>query len=390
MCSSDLLKITRENLSGVRVVRAFNRQKQETEEFEENSLELQKSQLYGGRIMALLNPITYVIVNIAILLIIYTGGLRVNTGNLTQGEVVALINYMSQVLVELVKLANLIINLTKSMASGSRISAVLSVEPTIPDGEKFADKGDDPAVEFDNVSIAYNRSKEKSLSGLNVSVPVGTTVGIIGGTGSGKTTLVNLIPRFYDVTEGSVKVNGIDVREWNKEKLREKIGVVPQKAVLFRGTVRDNMKWGKQNASDDEITEALRIAQAEDFIKAKDGLDTAVQQDGRNFSGGQRQRLTIARALVRKPEILILDDSASALDFATDAALRRAIHASTDGMTVFIVSQRASTVKNADMIIVLDDGEIAGIGKHTDLYENCDVYREICLSQLYSEEASAK
>lgn len=385
-----VLKITRENLAGVRVIRAFNRQEQEVDEFENDSVELQKAQLYGGRINALLNPITYVIVNVAILLIIYSGGLRVNSGNLTQGEVVALINYMSQVLVELVKLANLIINLTKSMASGSRISAVFAVKPSLEDGDKTAEKSDCPAVEFDDVSITYGGSKEKSLDSLNLSVPVGATVGIIGGTGSGKTTLVNLIPRFYDVTEGSVKVNGTDVREWKQEELRKRVGVVPQKSVLFRGTVRDNMKWGKEDATDSEIAEALQIAQAADFIAAKDGLDTDVQQDGRNFSGGQRQRLTIARALVRKPEILILDDSASALDFATDAALRKAIHNSTDGMTVFIVSQRASTVKSADMIIVLDDGEVTGIGKHDELYENCEVYREICLSQLYSQEGATK
>ena len=381
-----VMRITRENLSGVRVIRAFNHEQQEIEDFEKYSGELKDMQLYGGRISAYLNPITYVIVNISIVLIIYVGGLRVDTGRLTQGEVISLINYMSQVLVELIKLSNLIINLTKSVACGNRINDVFKLSPSVNDGNGEKTEGEF-AVEFDNVSAVYSGSKEKSLDSLTLSVPRGATVGVIGATGSGKTTLVNLIPRFYDVSEGAVKVNGTDVRNYGTEELRELVGVVPQKAALVSGTVRDNMKWGKPNATDDEINAALKTAQALGFVNEKEGLDTTILQGGKNLSGGQIQRLTIARALVRKPDILILDDSSSALDFATDAALRKAIKSDTENMTVFIVSQRFSTIKNADMIVVLDDGKVCGIGKHDELFENCEEYRDICKSQLSSKEA---
>ena len=381
-----VMRITRENLSGVRVIRAFNHEQKEIEDFDKCSEELKDMQLYGGKISAYLNPITYVIVNLSIVLIIYVGGFRVNTGRLTQGEVISLINYMSQVLVELIKLSNLIINLTKSVACGNRIYDVFKIKPSINDGSGIKTNGE-AAVEFDHVSATYAGSKEKSLDSLTLSIPRGSTVGIIGATGSGKTTLINLIPRFYDVSEGSLKVNGTDVRNYNVDELRKLIGVVPQKAALVSGTVRDNVKWGKPDATNEEIIEALKTAQALDFVNEKDGLDSKILQGGKNLSGGQIQRLTIARALVRKPEILILDDSSSALDFATDAALRRAIKADTDNMTVFIVSQRFSTIKNADMIIVLDDGSVCGIGKHDELFENCEEYRDICESQLSSKEA---
>lgn len=381
-----VMRITRENLSGVRVIRAFNHEQKEIEDFDKCSEELKDMQLYGGKISAYLNPITYVIVNLSIVLIIYVGGFRVNTGRLTQGEVISLINYMSQVLVELIKLSNLIINLTKSVACGNRIYDVFKIKPSINDGSGIKTNGE-AAVEFDHVSATYAGSKEKSLDSLTLSIPRGSTVGIIGATGSGKTTLISLIPRFYDVSEGSLKVNGTDVRNYNVDELRKLIGVVPQKAALVSGTVRDNVKWGKPDATDEEIIEALKTAQALDFVNEKDGLDSKIVQGGKNLSGGQIQRLTIARALVRKPEILILDDSSSALDFATDAALRRAIKADTDNMTVFIVSQRFSTIKNADMIIVLDDGSVCGIGKHDELFENCEEYRDICESQLSSKEA---
>ena len=381
-----VMRITRENLSGVRVIRAFNHEQKEIEDFDKCSEELKDMQLYGGKISAYLNPITYVIVNLSIVLIIYVGGIQVNTGRLTQGEVISLINYMSQVLVELIKLSNLIINLTKSVACGNRIYDVFKIKPSINDGSGIKTNGE-AAVEFDHVSATYVGSKEKSLDSLTLSIPRGSMVGIIGATGSGKTTLISLIPRFYDVSEGSLKVNGTDVRNYNVDELRKLIGVVPQKAALVSGTVRDNVKWGKPDATDEEIIKALKTAQALDFVNEKDGLDSKILQGGKNLSGGQIQRLTIARALVRKPEILILDDSSSALDFATDAALRRAIKADTDNMTVFIVSQRFSTIKNADMIIVLDDGKVCGIGKHDELFENCGEYRDICESQLSSKEA---
>ena len=381
-----VMRMTRENLSGVRVIRAFNHEQREIEDFDKCSEELKDMQLYGGKISAYLNPITYVIVNLSIVLIIYVGGLRVDTGRLTQGEVISLINYMSQVLVELIKLSNLIINLTKSVACGNRINDVFKIKPSINDGSGIKTEND-TAVEFDHVSATYAGSNEKSLDSLTLNVPRGSTVGIIGATGSGKTTLINLIPRFYDVSGGSLKVNGTDVRNYNVDELRKLVGVVPQKAALVSGTVRDNMKWGKPDATDEEINTALKTAQALDFVDEKDGLDSKILQGGKNLSGGQIQRLTIARALVRKPEILILDDSSSALDFATDAALRRAIKSDTDNMTVFIVSQRFSTIKNADMIIVLDDGRVCGIGKHDELFESCEEYRDICESQLSSKEA---
>ena len=381
-----VMRMTRENLSGVRVIRAFNHEQREIEDFDKCSEELKDMQLYGGKISAYLNPITYVIVNLSIVLIIYVGGLRVDTGRLTQGEVISLINYMSQVLVELIKLSNLIINLTKSVACGNRINDVFKIKPSINDGSGIKTEND-TAVEFDHVSATYAGSNEKSLDSLTLNVPRGSTVGIIGATGSGKTTLINLIPRFYDVSGGSLKVNGTDVRNYNVDELRKLVGVVPQKAALVSGTVRDNMKWGKPDATDEEINAALKTAQALDFVDEKNGLDSKILQGGKNLSGGQIQRLTIARALVRKPEILILDDSSSALDFATDAALRRAIKSDTDNMTVFIVSQRFSTIKNADMIIVLDDGRVCGIGKHDELFESCEEYRDICESQLSSKEA---
>ena len=381
-----VMRMTRENLSGVRVIRAFNHEQKEIEDFDKCSEELKDMQLYGGKISAYLNPITYVIVNLSIVLIIYVGGLRVDTGRLTQGEVISLINYMSQVLVELIKLSNLIINLTKSVACGNRINDVFKIKPSINDGSGIKTEND-TAVEFDHVSATYAGSNEKSLDSLTLNVPRGSTVGIIGATGSGKTTLINLIPRFYDVSGGSLKVNGTDVRNYNVDELRKLVGVVPQKAALVSGTVRDNMQWGKPDATDEEINAALKTAQALDFVDEKNGLDSKILQGGKNLSGGQIQRLTIARALVRKPEILILDDSSSALDFATDAALRRAIKSDTDNMTVFIVSQRFSTIKNADMIIVLDDGRVCGIGKHDELFESCEEYRDICESQLSSKEA---
>ena len=381
-----VMRMTRENLSGVRVIRAFNHEQREIEDFDKCSEELKDMQLYGGKISAYLNPITYVIVNLSIVLIIYVGGLRVDTGRLTQGEVISLINYMSQVLVELIKLSNLIINLTKSVACGNRINDVFKIKPSINDGSGIKTEND-TAVEFDHVSATYAGSNEKSLDSLTLNVPRGSTVGIIGATGSGKTTLINLIPRFYDVSGGSLKVNGTDVRNYNVDELRKLVGVVPQKAALVSGTVRDNMKWGKPDATDEEINAALKTAQALDFVDEKNGLDSKILQGGKNLSGGQIQRLTIARALVRKPEILILDDSSSALDFATDAALRRAIKSDTDNMTFFIVSQRFSTIKNADMIIVLDDGRVCGIGKHDELFESCEEYRDICESQLSRKEA---
>lgn len=381
-----VMRMTRENLSGVRVIRAFNHEQREIEDFDKCSEELKDMQLYGGKISAYLNPITYVIVNLSIVLIIYVGGLRVDTGRLTQGEVISLINYMSQVLVELIKLSNLIINLTKSVACGNRINDIFKIKPSINDGSGIKTEND-TAVEFDHVSATYAGSNEKSLDSLTLNVPRGSTVGIIGATGSGKTTLINLIPRFYDVSGGSLKVNGTDVRNYNVDELRKLVGIVPQKAALVSGTVRDNMKWGKPDATDEEINAALKTAQVLDFVDEKDGLDSKILQGGKNLSGGQIQRLTIARALVRKPEILILDDSSSALDFATDAALRRAIKSDTDNMTVFIVSQRFSTIKNADMIIVLDDGRVCGIGKHDELFESCEEYRDICESQLSSKEA---
>ncbi len=380
---------TRENLMGVRVIRAFNRQKSETARFEEENGLLVRFQVFVGKISALLNPVTYIMINFAIIAVVWIGALQVGAGIITQGKVVALVNYMSQILVELVKLANLMIIISKSVACMNRVDTIFKMEPSIKEKNKvFASQENSlPKLVFDQVSFLYAGAKEESLSGIDFSVKKGETIGIIGGTGSGKSTVVNLIPRFYDVALGQVSLDGRDVREYSLEKLREKIGVVPQKAVLFKGSLRENMQWGKKDASDEEIYRALDIAQAREFVDGKKkGLDLYIEQGGRNLSGGQRQRLTIARALVREPEILILDDSASALDFATDARLRRAIKENTGDMTVFLVSQRAATIRNADQILVLDDGKLAGKGTHKELLSSCALYREICLSQLSKEE----
>lgn len=380
---------TRENLMGVRVIRAFNRQKSETARFEEENGLLVRFQVFVGKISALLNPVTYIMINFAIIAVVWIGALQVGAGIITQGKVVALVNYMSQILVELVKLANLMIIISKSVACMNRVDTIFKMEPSIKEKNKvFASQENSlPKLVFDQVSFLYAGAKEESLSGIDFSVKKGETIGIIGGTGSGKSTVVNLIPRFYDVALGQVSLDGRDVRDYPLEKLREKIGVVPQKAVLFKGSLRENMQWGKKDASDEEIYRALDIAQAREFVDGKKkGLDLYIEQGGRNLSGGQRQRLTIARALVREPEILILDDSASALDFATDARLRRAIKENTGDMTVFLVSQRAATIRNADQILVLDDGKLAGKGTHKELLSNCALYREICLSQLSKEE----
>ena len=375
--------LTRSGLSGARVVRAFCTENREAQEFEDRNNNLTETQKFVGRISALMNPLTYVIINLAVIALIYTGAIRVETGIITQGAVIALYNYMSQVLVELIKLANLIINITKSVASGNRIQSVFEIESSQTESTNAVVSADAGNIEFKNVSLKYKGAAENSLQNITFSVKKGETVGIIGGTGSGKSTLVNMIPRFYDSSEGELLIGGVNVKDWNMETLREKIAVVPQKAVLFKGTVRENILWGNKNATDDEIYSALETAQAFDIImKKEDKLDHLVEQSGRNLSGGQRQRLTIARALVKKPQILILDDSSSALDYATDSALRKAIAESTEEMTVFIVSQRASSVMNADKIIVLDDGEAVGIGTHNELLATCDIYNEIYHSQF--------
>lgn len=434
-----IMKTTRENLLGVRVVRAFNRQASEIDEFRRENERLTQMQVRVGRISALLNPVTYVIINLAVVYLIYRGGGFVYEGTITQGGLVALVNYMSQILVELIKLANLIIQITRAMASMNRIDGIFALQPAVSDANVSARdavtapsaaagaasaanvsahstvtaprdaaglsvsshsvaavaaqrSGDQrscvPAVEFRQAAFAYTEGAEDALRDISFRAMPGQTIGVIGGTGAGKTTLINLIPRFYDVTAGEVLVSGQNVRDYALETLREKIGLVPQRSVLFRGTLRSNMQWGKPDATDDEIYAALKTAQAYDFVEQKgEGLELQVEQEGRNFSGGQKQRLAIARALVRRPEILILDDSASALDFATDAALRKAIKSDTGNMTVFLISQRVSTVRNSDQIIVLDDGQVAGIGTHAELYRSCPVYHEICLSQLSQAEA---
>lgn len=425
-----IMKTTRENLLGVRVVRAFNRQASEIDEFRRENERLTQMQVRVGRISALLNPVTYVIINLAVVYLIYRGGGFVYEGAITQGGLVALVNYMSQILVELIKLANLIIQITRAMASMNRIDGIFALQPAVSDanvsardavtapstatgaasatnasahdavtapsaatGAASAPRSGDqrscvPAVEFRQAAFAYTEGAEDALRDISFRAMPGQTIGVIGGTGAGKTTLINLIPRFYDVTAGEVLVSGQNVRDYALETLREKIGLVPQRSVLFRGTLRSNMQWGKPDATDDEIYAALKTAQAYDFVEQKgEGLELEVEQEGRNFSGGQKQRLAIARALVRRPEILILDDSASALDFATDAALRKAIKSDTENMTVFLISQRVSTVRNSDQIIVLDDGQVAGIGTHAELYRSCPVYHEICLSQLSQAEA---
>jgi len=387
---------TRENLSGARVIRAFNKEEQEILEFNQSNEILTDLQLLVGRISALMNPITLIIVNVATLIILWVGAGQVFEGIITQGEVVALVNYMSQILVELVKLANLIILITKAVACGNRVADVLAKEPSIQENAvelKAAEHlvKDSVMVEFEQVSFAYGESQEEALSDITFQAKKGQTIGIIGGTGSGKTTLVNLIPRFYEVNKGTVRVEGIDVKEYPLAQLREKIGVVPQKSVLFQGTIAENLRWGNENASDEELWEAIGLAQATDVVLEKeDGLDHMVEQGGRNLSGGQRQRLTIARALVKNPDILILDDSASALDFATDAKLRAALATIAEDRIIFIVSQRTSAIAHADQIIVLDDGMSVGMGTHTELLENCEVYREIYDSQFKQEERGQK
>ncbi len=383
--------ITRENHVGARVVRAFGRQKEENKDFSEVNDQYTAIQIRAGKISALLNPATTVIMNFAIIAILWYGGIEVGNGIISQGEVVALVNYMNQILIALIALANLIVAVTKAMASAVRINEVLDTQSTLTDEGTSTqeDKTGTARVEFRNVTFTYAGSQVPALTGISFTAKPGETIGIIGGTGCGKSTLVNLIPRFYDVTEGEILIDGNPVKEYPFTQLRTKVGMVPQHAVLFKGTIRDNMKWGKADATDQEIDTALSIAQAKDFVEGKpEKLDTMISQGGANLSGGQRQRLTIARALVGTPEILVMDDSASALDFATDAALRHAIHEQTKGMTVFIVSQRATSIKQADKILVLDDGALAGIGTHKELMESCQVYREICLSQLSEQEVN--
>ena len=410
-----VLLTTRENLLGVRVIRAFNRQKSETEKFDRENGSLVRMQVFVGKISALLNPVTYVIINIAVVAVIWVGAEQADSGIITQGKVIALVNYMSQILVELIKMANLIIIISKAVACMNRVDSIFKVESSIEDkgrhgsrkpgsqnsgsqnsGSQNPDPQNSgpqnpalriPKVEFKDMEFVYAGAKEPALKDISFCAMAGQTIGVIGGTGSGKSTLVNLIPRFYDAASGQVLVDGTDVKEYSLDELRDKTGVVPQKSVLFKGTLRDNMRWGKQDASDEEIYRALDTAQAREFVDSKgEGLDLYIDQGGHNLSGGQRQRLTIARALVRRPEILIMDDSASALDFATDAKLRKAIRENTGDMTVFIVSQRATTIKSADTILVLDEGRLAGMGTHKELLKDCQVYREICLSQLSKEE----
>lgn len=405
-----VLLTTRENLLGVRVIRAFNRQKSETEKFDRENGNLVRMQVFVGKISALLNPVTYVIINIAVVAVIWVGAEQADSGIITQGKVIALVNYMSQILVELIKMANLIIIISKAVACMNRVDSIFKVESSIEDKGRSGSRKPGsqnsgsqnsgpqnpgpqnpglriPKVEFKDMEFVYAGAKEPALKDISFCAMAGQTIGVIGGTGSGKSTLVNLIPRFYDAASGQVLVDGTDVREYSLDELRDKTGVVPQKSVLFKGTLRDNMRWGKQDASDEEIYRALDTAQAREFVDSKgEGLDLYIDQGGHNLSGGQRQRLTIARALVRRPEVLIMDDGASALDFATDARLRKAIRENTGDMTVFIVSQRATTIKSADTILVLDEGRLAGMGTHKELLKDCQVYREICLSQLSKEE----
>ena len=393
-----VLGITRENLTGSRVIRAFNKEDDEKVHFNENNDLLTRAQIYVGKISALMNPLTYVIINGAIVVLVWTGAVRVDNGYITQGEVVALINYMSQILVELVKLANLIININKSIACGNRIQSIFEMQPSITDGSgqkvdkvqtDTADRSEEAeyAVEFSHVGLTYASAGDESLTDINFKVKKGETIGIIGGTGSGKSSVVNLIPRFYDVTPGFIKVDGKDVKDYPLEELRGKIGMVLQKAVLFHGTIRENLKWGNPDATEEDLNRAITVAQAKEFVDNKEGrLDFEIEQGGKNLSGGQRQRLTIARAVVKKPEILILDDSASALDFATDAALRKAIREMEGETTVFIVSQRAASIQHADRIVVLDDGKIVGLGTSEELLESCEVYQEIYNSQFKKQE----
>jgi ABC-type multidrug transport system fused ATPase/permease subunit len=384
-----VLGAARENLTGVRVLRAFGKEETEIASFEEKNEALTDMQKYVGRISALMNPVTYVIINLAVLFLIHTGAVRVEAGIITQGAVVALYNYMSQILVELIKLANLIINITKSVACGKRIQNVLDMPAGETAGTGLETGDPQYRVQFAHAGICYNEGADPALADVSFAVLPGETVGVIGGTGSGKSTLVNLIPRFYEATEGRVFIDGQDVKALDPAALRRRVGVVPQKAVLFKGSIRDNLRWGNESASDEDIMRAVHIAQAEDVVAAKGGLDALIEQGGRNLSGGQRQRLTIARALVRKPDILILDDSSSALDFATDAALRKALREMDGRPTVFIVSQRTSSIQYADRIVVLDDGKAVGVGDHLELLETCPVYREINESQFKKEAARA-
>lgn len=381
---------TRENLEGARVIRAFNKEEQEQKEFYESNGFLTNMQMIVGRISTLMNPLTYIIINCAILAVIWIGGKQVYGGIITQGEVVALVNYMSQILVELVKLANLIVNINKSIACGNRIQEVFEIRSSIESGSKEADETvekDTPAVEFSHVSMSYAGSAEESLTDIDFTVKKGQTIGIIGGTGSGKSSVVNLIPRFYDVSKGCVRVDGRDVKDYDLVTLRDKIGVVMQKAVLFQGTIEENLRWGNPDATEEELWKAIEVAQATDVVEGKEGkLSYMVEQGGRNLSGGQKQRLTIARAVVKDPDILILDDSASALDFATDAKLRSALRNLQGNKTIFIVSQRTSSIQFADQIIVMDDGQAVGIGTHEQLLENCETYREIYESQFKKED----
>ena len=380
---------TRENLEGARVIRAFNKEADEAKEFNASNDFLTNMQMVVGRISTLMNPLTYIIINCAILAVIWIGGKEVFGGIITQGEVVALVNYMSQILVELVKLANLIILINKAIACGNRIEEVLETKSTIennPNADTKRAVGDD-AVTFSHVSMSYASTSEEALTDIDFTAKRGETIGIIGGTGSGKSSVVNLIPRFYDVSKGSVSIDGKDVRDYDLTELRDKIGVVMQKAVLFQGTIAENLRWGKPDATDEELWKAIEVAQATDVVEGKEGkLDYMIEQGGRNLSGGQKQRLTIARAVVKNPDILILDDSASALDFATDARLRAALRNLKGNKTIFIVSQRTSSIQFADKIIVMDDGQVAGIGTHEQLLENCEIYREIYESQFKKED----
>lgn len=381
-------QLTRENLVGARVIRAFNRQKDERENFTAANARLMKVQVFVGKITALLNPVTYIIINVAIVVLLWIGANQVNNGIILQGAVVALVNYMSQILVELVKLANLIINITKSLACANRIQNVMELKPSLTEYSttEVKETNSENYIEFDHVTFAYQNAKEPSLTDISFKVKKGQTIGIIGGTGSGKSSLINLIPRFYDVTKGKITVDGTDIKRYPLNQIRTMVGIVPQKAVLFKGTIAENMRWGKKDATEAEMMEALKTAQAAEVVEGKEGgLNADILQGGKNLSGGQRQRLTIARALVKKPEILILDDSASALDYATDAKLRKAIKKMDRNMTVFIVSQRSTTIQYADQIIVLDDGKMVGIGKHEELLQSCEVYQEIYYSQFPKE-----
>lgn len=378
-----VLLITRENLTGTRVIRAFNKEEEEREHFRYQNQILTEAQKYVGRISGLLNPLTYIIANGALVVLIYVGAVRVNIGALTQGEVVALVNYMSSILVELVKLANLIVTITKAIACGNRIQSVFEEKAGMSEGSQQFEKDEETTLEFDHVGLTYEGAGAESLSDISFVAKKGQTIGIIGGTGSGKSSVVNLIPRFYDVTAGEVRINGKNVKDYALKEIRNIVGVVPQKAVLFKGTIAQNLRWGNETATDEELEDALECAQAKEFVDTKKGrLDFKIEQGGRNLSGGQKQRLTIARALVKKPEILILDDSASALDFATDAKLRKAIREMEEKPIIFIVSQRASSVQYADQILVMDDGKLAGIGTHEQLIEDCQIYQEIYYSQF--------